>query len=490
MADDPTVPRPTKKPLLPRWLKFLLMLLGFLLAVAVLLWVIADISTRDALDAELAKLRAKGWPTEAGHLYPEPIPPSENAALIYGQAFAAFQGTDEDSDLIGGITSPEDLQALTDEQRTQLEACVDKNAPALELLHQAAQLENCQFDLDYRHMGPATLPSHLTDMRKCLRWKRLAVILALAEGHIEEALEHWLDSLAMVRHQEGQRILIPELVRLACLSISTETLKVMVQSGQLNQAQLTQALGSLEGIEARGSFVEALRGEMMIVGLEFAASPEVRAQLGVPSSIWDVAKIKLGWPSVTEPLPGNIQPVLYWLYFGSLLGRPWRQHDHATYLARDLHIVGLADRPYYEVRPALDRPEFAEPGGFLIHYPLCLTATPLATALVPELGYTQVHFARLEARAAAARTGLALELYRLAHGDYPDVLTDLTPDLLPEVPLDPFDGQPLRYINAQGTVAVYSVGPDFQDDGGSQGEGRSHRLAKDIVFTVRRVGRE
>ncbi len=486
MMNEVGVVTAKKHPLLPRWAKFLLMLVGMLLFLAAGAWVLLDIVTRQHVGAALAETRALGWPTEIGELYPEPIPPSENAALLYNQAFASLQGTDEDWDLATDISRPEDLAALTDEEQTQLDAFLKNNAPVLELLHRAAQLEKCQFDLDYRHMGPATLLSHLTEMRRCLRWKRLAAILALADGHTEEALEHWLDSVAMVRHQEGQRILDAELTRQGCLYIASYTLEALIQSGQLNEAQLTQALGSLEGIEVRRSFVDGLRRQMLLVSLQFAPSPEVRAQLGVPSSIWDVVKIRLGWASVTEPLPGDLQPVLYWLYFGSLLGRPWRQHDHATYLARHLAIVGLADRPYYEVRGALDRPEFAAPDWIWLGYPLYLTATPLATAFVPELGYTQVRFARLEARAAAARTDLALELYRLAHGDYPDALTDLTPDLLPEVPLDPFDGEPIRYIKEDGRVVVYSVGTNLQDDGGSEEQGLSRR-PKDIVFTVRRA---
>jgi hypothetical protein len=43
----------------------------------------------------------------------------------------------------------------------------------------------------------------------------------------------------------------------------------------------------------------------------------------------------------------------------------------------------------------------------------------------------------------------------------------LTPDLLPSVPIDCMDGQPLRYRpNADGTFLLYSVGENGVDDGG------------------------
>ncbi len=63
--------------------------------------------------------------------------------------------------------------------------------------------------------------------------------------------------------------------------------------------------------------------------------------------------------------------------------------------------------------------------------------------------------------------GLALERYRDETGHWPAGLDDLAPGMLPEVPLDPFDGWPLRYKRLPDGVLVYSIGPDGQDDGGA-----------------------
>jgi hypothetical protein len=61
----------------------------------------------------------------------------------------------------------------------------------------------------------------------------------------------------------------------------------------------------------------------------------------------------------------------------------------------------------------------------------------------------------------------ALERHRLANGGYPKALADLVPRFLPTVPLDPMDGQPLRYrLNADGSFTLYGVGPNHADDGG------------------------
>lgn len=62
---------------------------------------------------------------------------------------------------------------------------------------------------------------------------------------------------------------------------------------------------------------------------------------------------------------------------------------------------------------------------------------------------------------------LAVERYRRASGHWPDNLGDLVPLYVTKVPLDPFDGQPLRYRRIANGVVVYSVGADRVDDGGN-----------------------
>jgi hypothetical protein len=64
-------------------------------------------------------------------------------------------------------------------------------------------------------------------------------------------------------------------------------------------------------------------------------------------------------------------------------------------------------------------------------------------------------------------TAIALKRFELKHGKPPGSLTELSPEFLPGVPLDPVDGRPLRYRpNPDGTFLLYSIGADGVDDGG------------------------
>ncbi len=62
--------------------------------------------------------------------------------------------------------------------------------------------------------------------------------------------------------------------------------------------------------------------------------------------------------------------------------------------------------------------------------------------------------------------GIALELYRREHGDWPGALDELVPGYLPSVPVDRLTGEAVRYRVAGDGPVVYSLGEDGDDDGG------------------------
>ena len=71
-------------------------------------------------------------------------------------------------------------------------------------------------------------------------------------------------------------------------------------------------------------------------------------------------------------------------------------------------------------------------------------------------------------RAAAhplnALAALAAERFRLAHKRWPKDLQELCPAYLEEVPIDPFDGKPLKLAHRDDGIVIYSVDKDGKDD--------------------------
>ena len=76
-------------------------------------------------------------------------------------------------------------------------------------------------------------------------------------------------------------------------------------------------------------------------------------------------------------------------------------------------------------------------------------------------------FAFAQTSVNLARVAIALERYRLAHGQYPESLEPLEPQYISALPHDVINGQPLKYRrDPDGQFVLYSVGWNETDDGG------------------------
>src|SRR5262249_2360916 len=79
---------------------------------------------------------------------------------------------------------------------------------------------------------------------------------------------------------------------------------------------------------------------------------------------------------------------------------------------------------------------------------------------------------------------VALEAYRIRRNRWPGALSELVPTFVDQVPVDLYDGQPLRYKRLSDVVVVYCVGPDKKDAGAKLD--RKNRLARgaDLGFRL------
>ena len=96
--------------------------------------------------------------------------------------------------------------------------------------------------------------------------------------------------------------------------------------------------------------------------------------------------------------------------------------------------------------------------------------------LLPRIGNAVKKFAYAQTSVDLARVAIALERYRLAHGEYPESLDALAPQFMEKVPHDIIGGQPLHYRRTDdGQFVLYSVGWNETDDGGVVGSQQKAR---------------
>jgi hypothetical protein len=96
--------------------------------------------------------------------------------------------------------------------------------------------------------------------------------------------------------------------------------------------------------------------------------------------------------------------------------------------------------------------------------------------LTPALGRAAEIGHRHKTNVDATVTILALQRYKADKGSFPDDLQELvTAGYLRELPLDVFSGRPLVYRRKDESFILYSIGDDFEDDGGKPGIDRKGR---------------
>ena len=234
---------------------------------------------------------------------------------------------------------------------------------------------------------------------------------------------------------------------------------------------------SLDGLEGHDSFAQGMRGQVPVARWVFRQSLE---ELG-PLSGWDPTGQSRGPRSSRRARWANaVVAGVDWLW-RSRLARPFRQYNEAQTLRFVAEVARLSEKPYCQVHNQLAQLDTQH------------TQMPFYAALAKVLcgGYEGLTSlvrwqAHREANVLCGRVALGAEIHRLRAGRYPQALNELTPDILTAIPIDPFSGQPLLYLNDRSRVVVYSVGRDRRDDGGSEAKGTQY-LPKDIVFALRRT---
>ena len=87
--------------------------------------------------------------------------------------------------------------------------------------------------------------------------------------------------------------------------------------------------------------------------------------------------------------------------------------------------------------------------------------------LIPAMDQAREADARYRVRMGAIPAIIAIRRYEIVHGSLPDSLNAALAEVgITEIPIDPYDSKPLKYVVINGRPTVYSVGGDLEDQGG------------------------
>lgn len=397
-----------------------------------------------ALEQRLKALHVAGCPMsfadlEARSKLPEEAP---NAAAVYERAFAAFvpSADEENVPLLGRAELPERGVSLPEPMAEAIADCLASNGQCLSLLREAADIEDCWYRRDLKELLPNSL-----GLRRCTILLRLNTLFQGHQNDSDGVMSSVRSALRLAESLRRGPLMITYAVRMAQYGAALKGLEWALSATDFADRQLGE-LDDMLGASGRTlDLGEVMMGERSYMIETYNAPP------GPHSFMFDSPLLKLACV------------------------RRLGLSDNLDYMADVIEASCLPGRQ----RLARFRVMEKKAEGLSFVHVVIKVIAPLTTRII-EIDV------RLQAHLTLARTALAIERYRLATGTPPEQLDELVPTYLTEVPIDPFDGQPIRYRPSASGYLLYSVDADGQDNGGRERKDVNPGEPYDLCFIVAR----
>jgi len=333
---------------------------------------------------------------------------------------------------------------------------LSKYDSVIEELREASRLPGSRFPLNYDSESPsAILLPHLAALKRCSQTLQLRAIAELQNGQPEKALADVKLALQLTDKIRTEPFLISHLVRIAMMQITLQPVWEGLAEHRWSEEQLVALDGELAKLDFLADYKLSMRGEMGCQGDEVDRLRRHPEQLHNLSGYYDDEgsgnRLSFSGGLIARLIPAG------WFYQNRL--------NCARMMVE--YYIPLADVNQQIISPAAVR-----------HADEALRAetkktTPdniLEKMLLPALGNAAKKFAYAQESVDLVRVAIALERYRLAHGEYPESFDVLSPQFITKLPHDVINGQPLHYRRtSDGQFVLYSVGWNETDDGGEIG---------------------
>jgi hypothetical protein len=326
----------------------------------------------------------------------------------------------------------------------------------IEELRQASKLPYSRFPLEYDKDDPgAIMLPHLASLKGCSQVLQLRAIAELQNGQSDEALDDIKLMLRLTDSMHTEPFLISHLVRIAIVNLTLQPVWEGLAEHKWSDAQLAELDSELAKLDFLPDYGAAMRGEMVLC--QEGIIEYLRHHSEQLPNMSGEGDFNTGLPArICWLIPSG------WFYQNQLRCSRFMVQQYLPLADLEHRIIPPASLRHAEA--ALDL-EFRHASPY----------NRLEVMFLPSLGGAVKKFASGQAAVDLARTAIALEHYRLAHGEFPESFDVLAPQFIAKLPHDVINGQPLRYRRdppspgsgaASGQFVLYSVGWNETDDGG------------------------
>lgn len=341
-------------------------------------------------------------------------------------------------------------EMLSGEDFVRLSTELASARAALAIAGRLADLPRGRHRIHYERNPLMTL---LPDQQESRRIVWLLVNEAMRQnqrGDSKKALTTCRAAINAARSIGDEPIFISQLIRIAGVVMSCEALERTLGQGEPPPEDMSVLQSLLEGEDAFSDLLAALRGERAALHQVFEGIE--RGEVNV-SELEGLSRS--GRPSQEDRLKDTL--ISLW--------RMDTREDHALFLSLMAQHIKAAQLPMHE-QAAAEKKTDQEVRAQVA--PAALPGIAVITRLLlPAVSKIGEAVRRKHAILRCTIVGLASERYRREKKTWPDKIEQLCPQFLAAVPLDPYDGKPLRYRRVRDGVVIYSVGQDAVDNGGN-----------------------
>jgi hypothetical protein len=336
-------------------------------------------------------------------------------------------------------------------------------------LHEAAQsgVTESRYPIDLRQGILVELPA-FGMLRSLSRQLYVEALVAAVERRPQAAVDAALDIFSIAGSLKDEPLAISQMVHVSLLGTAQRCGEDVMNRVSLSEVELERVQDGLTRVhlpEQQGLFMErAMIGEAVFTLDPVALVGAFEASDSSQVSLRD----RLEFSSV-ETLPVHAVSQLR-----RLLG--YDAFQRLAVLRR--HSI-VRDWAQSSVRSGRIQPW---PRGADFWTPHLTPRAVFAALFLPSLEWAYDSEWRVRTQLNVTRTAVAVEQFRLVHGELPRHLDELVPAFMDRIPGDLFNGgRPLSYrIKDNGEYVVYSYWRNWKDDGGEE----QPRNDCDFTFTV------
>jgi hypothetical protein len=333
---------------------------------------------------------------------------------------------------------------------------VADNEQVLHNLHRGAVMEQARYPIDLSAVI-------IHDEEHWTKIRRAAILLAvesearLDAGDVGRATETILTMVGLARTLDRELVVMSYLIRESILNIAVGQFERMVSLSSGKDVEFETLAASFEAAESASRFDRVLAGELASMGVKYQR----------PISQWSSED--------------EIEAGKDWKYY-FLAGSGMMERAYLAVLKRMKVNLEISQFPT-ECR--VDAFMAANPDSDVHVSDILAWADLFLMENYPRLAQVDL---QTIASLRLARTAVAVMRFTQAEGHLPDELMAIAPKYIDAVPMDPFTGAPLHYVNHDQGFVLYSVGDDVIDNDGKRydADGHEYQPGTDIVFEVTR----